>query len=64
MPVVGRMQLLRACSRTAAPATGSLAAHTNAAGMGSVDLVWGFRAKTNQAPGVYEAGVVFEAISP
>ncbi len=48
----------------ALPATGSLAAHTNAAGLGTVDLVWGFRPKTSQTPGVYEAGVAFEAISP
>ena len=48
----------------ALPATGSLAAHTNAAGLGTVDLVWGFRPKTNQAPGTYEAGIAFEAISP
>lgn len=48
----------------ALPATGSLAAHTTAAGLGTVDLVWGFRPKTNQLPGTYEAGVAFEAISP
>lgn len=46
------------------PALASLAAHTNGAGLGTVDLVWGFRAASTQDPGVYEAGIAFETVVP
>jgi photosystem II stability/assembly factor-like uncharacterized protein len=48
----------------AVPAAASKAAHTTAAGNGSVDLVWGMRAKSNQTAGRYEATVAFEALAP
>lgn len=64
--VAGTCEALDSDPWRAVPATTGtgLAAHTTAAGNGTVDLVWGFRAKADQAPGSYEAGVVFEAIAP
>ncbi len=62
--VAGTCEALDSDPWRALPAARSLAAHTNTAGMGSVDLVWGFRPSALQWPGTYEAGVAFEAISP
>jgi photosystem II stability/assembly factor-like uncharacterized protein len=35
-----------------------------AAGTGTVDVVWGFKAATGMAPGHYSAGIVVEALAP
>lgn len=49
----------------AVPALATKIATTGAAGaVGRVDLVWGIRTATNQAPGSYSATVVFEALAP
>lgn len=64
--VAGTCEALDSDPWRAVPATTAtgLAAQTTTSGTGSVDLVWGFRAKADQAPGTYEAGIVFEAIAP
>jgi photosystem II stability/assembly factor-like uncharacterized protein len=49
----------------AVPTTSTKVAKTTVAGgIGQVDLVFGVRAATNQAPGTYRASVLFEFLAP
>lgn len=49
----------------AIPTTPERVGRTTAAGqVGRVDVVWGFRPAADQLPGVYTAGVTFQAIAP
>ncbi|MCW2923270.1 MAG: hypothetical protein JWM98_674 [Thermoleophilia bacterium] len=62
--VAGTCEQLDTDAWQALPATSSKVGHLATPGLGSVDLVWGFRATATQAPGRYEAGVSFEALAP
>ena len=61
---VNQCEMLDSDPWQAVPATASIAAHTAAAGNGSIDLVWGLRPRSDQQQGTYEAGVSFEAVAP
>ncbi len=60
----GRCEASDADPWNAVPIAAVKIAQLASAGTGSVDLVWGMRAPSGQAPATYTAGVVVEAVAP
>jgi hypothetical protein len=61
----GKCEALDTDPWAAIPASQTKLAYTAGPGVpGQVDVVWGVRPASTQAPGVYQAAVVFEALAP